>query len=99
MNGEETAIPVGRLDGRENGRNFFCAMGGQEPLFDQSVDVVKLRDFDKDWRDSGWTTSDELQSADRGEEGCTSALIDFPAFSLLEAEGGKKTGEAVELSA
>ncbi len=45
---------MGQFDGREESSDLFGAMSGEEPLFDQSVDVVKLGHFDENWGYGGW---------------------------------------------
>ena len=73
-------------------------MACEEPLLNESADVVELGDFDEDWRHGGWAASDKFQIADGGEVSFATALRVLPAFALLEAEARKEAGEAVELS-
>ena len=88
-----------QFGGRKDGRDIFASVACEEPLFDESADVVELGDFDEDGRHGGWAAGDELQIADGGEVRFTTALSVLPAFALLEAKGGKKTGETVKISA
>jgi hypothetical protein len=71
-------------------------MIGEEPFFDEGVDVVKLCDFNEDGRNGRGTTGNEFQIADGGEEGGATGLSVLPAFALLETKGGKEAGEAVK---
>jgi hypothetical protein len=99
LHGEEAAVPVGEFGaGKERG-DLFGAVFGEEPLFQQCVDVVELRDFDKDRRNGGGAAGDEFNVADGGEEGSSTALSVLPAFALLEAKGGEEAGETVKFSA
>lgn len=99
MDGEEAAVPVGKLRGREDRCDLFSAVVGEEPIFYEGVDVVELRDFDEDWGHGRGTAGYEFEVADRGEEGGAASLGVLPALALLEAKGGKEAGEAVKFSA
>jgi enoyl-CoA hydratase len=94
---------VGELDGREKVGEILGAGGeigvGEEPVFDEGVDVVELSDLDEDGGDGGRAAGDEFEVADGGEEGGAAALGVLPAFALLEAEGGEEAVEPVEFSA
>jgi len=90
---------VGELGGREEGGDFFGAVVEQEPLFDERVYVVELRDFDEERRDGGGPAGDEFQVAERSEKGGATALGILPALSLFKPESGKEAGETVEFSA
>ena len=85
--------------GGEEGGDLFGAVVGEEPLFDEGVDVVELRDFDEEGGHGGGAAGDEFEVADGSEEGGATALGILPALALLEAEGGKEAGEAVKFSA
>ncbi len=89
------------LGGRQECGNLFGAVVGEEPLFDEGVYVVELRDFDEEgWH--GWgAAGDEFEIADGGEQGGATAgtLSVLPTFPLLETKGGKEAGEAVKFSA
>jgi len=74
-------------------------MVGEEPVFDEGVDVVELGDFDEEGWDGGWTAGDEFEVADRSEEGGAAAAVVLPALAMLEAEGGKEAAELVKISA
>ena len=65
-------------------------MVGEEPVFDEGVDVVELGDFNEEGWDGRWPASDEFEIADGSEEGGAAALSILPALSLLKAEGGKE---------
>ena len=85
--------------GEENG-DLFGAVAGEEPLFDEGVYVVELRDFDEDRGHGRGTAGDEFQVAEGSEKGgATATLGILPALSLLKSESGKEAGETVELSA
>ena len=45
---------------------------------------------------AGWAAGDELEVAERGEEGGAAALVVLPAFAGLEAERAEEAGELVE---
>jgi len=99
LDGEETAVPVGQLGGGQDGGDLFGAVFGEEPLFDEGVDVVELRHFDEEGRHGRGTDGDELQVAEGGEKGGATALGILPALALLKSESGKEAGETVEFSA
>ena len=73
-------------------------MVGEEPLFDEGVYVVELRDFDKDGRHVRGAAGDELQATKGGEKVGALTLGILPALSLLESESGKEAGETVKFS-
>ena len=90
---------MGRLGGREESRDFFGAVVGQEPLFDERVYVVELRDFDEEGRHGRGAAGDEFQVAEGSEKGGATALGILPTLSLLKPKSGKEAGETVEFSA
>jgi hypothetical protein len=96
---EEAAVPVGQLDGRKEGGDFFGAVVGEEPFFYEGVYVVELRHFDEKGRHGGGAAGNELQVTDGCEKGGATSLGILPAFSLLKSESGKEADETVELSA
>ena len=53
LDGEEAAVPVGWFDGGEEGGDLFGAVVGEEPVFDEGVDVVELGDFDEEGGTAG----------------------------------------------
>ena len=99
MDGEHAAVPMGHLGRREEGGDIFGAMVGEEPLFDESVYVVELRDFDEEGWHGGGAAGDEFQISEGGEKGGATALSILPALSLLKSESGKEADETVEFSA
>ena len=98
FDGEEAGVPMGELGCGQERRNLFGAMAGEHPLVDGRVNVVELGGFDEDGGHGGCAAGDELQVADGGEEGCTTACGVVPAFADLEAEGLEETAELVQFA-
>jgi hypothetical protein len=98
LHGEETGVPVGGLDGGEEGFNLFGAVAGEHPLMDGGVNGVEAGDLDEDGRDGGRAAGDELDVAQRGQESAAApvSLRVAPTLAGLEAEGEEEASELVE---
>ena len=84
---------------RNRGKQFdhlFGAIGGNHPLLHRGAHLIKLGDFDQDWRHCGQAARDQFKIPERCQEGFAAAGLVLPALARLEAKCGQQAGEPVE---